>query len=168
MREELVEQAPALRERPYPAHVAFLQRLVTTTHTMAYRLTGGTIGGTIAGLPMLLLTTIGRRTNQLRTAPLLYGRDGDDLVIVASNGGAAKHPTWLLNLQARPRVLVQIGAERFVVDAQQASPHERDRLWPLMVGLYPMYAQYQARTERPIPVIVLRPCDDERPTTKDE
>ena len=156
MREELGEQAGALRGRPYPAHVAFLQRLVTTAHTAAYRLTGGAIGGTIAGLPMLLLTTIGRRTNQLRTAPLLYLRDGDDLVIVASNGGAAKHPTWWLNLQARPRALVQVEDRRFTVRAQQASASERDRLWPLVVALYPSYKQYQARTARPIPVIVLR------------
>jgi len=157
MSEALVEPAPALRGRPYPAHVAFLQRLVTTTHTAAYRLTGGAIGGTIAGLPMLLLTTIGRRTNQLRTAPLLYLRDGDDLVIVASNGGAAKHPTWWLNLQSRPRALVQVDDQRFAVQAQQAPATERARLWPLLVALYPPYAQYQARTARPIPVIVLRP-----------
>lgn len=156
-KEPLIEQADALRGRPYPAHVAFLQRLVTTTHTAAYRLTGGAIGGTIAGLPMLLLTTIGRRTNQLRTAPLLYGRDGDDLVIVASNGGAAKHPTWWLNLQARPRALVQVDDRRFVVHAQQAFGAERDRLWPQLVAIYPPYAQYQDRTARPIPVIVLRP-----------
>lgn len=156
-KEPLIEQADALRGRPYPAHVAFLQRLVTTAHTTAYRLTGGALGGTIVGLPMLLLTTIGRRTNQLRTAPLLYGRDGDDLVIVASNGGAAKHPTWWLNLQARPRALVQVEDQRFAVRAQQASAAERARLWPQLVALYPPYAQYQARTARPIPVVVLRP-----------
>jgi deazaflavin-dependent oxidoreductase (nitroreductase family) len=106
---------------------------------------------------MLLLTTIGRRTNQLRTTPLLYLRDGKNLVIVASNGGAAKHPTWWLNLQARPRALVQVEDRRFAVRAHQASDAERDRLWPLVVALYPPYAHYQARTARPIPLIVLRP-----------
>ena len=88
-------------------------------------------------------------------------RDGDDLVIVASNGGAAKHPTWWLNLQARPCALVQVANRRFVVRAQQASVPEHDRLWPLVVALYPTYAHYQARTTRPIPVIVLRPYDDQ-------
>lgn len=80
--------------RPYPPHAARMQRFVTTLHTLAYRFSGGRIGGTLIGLPMLLLTTWGRRTGKLRTAPLLYLPVDGMMVIVGSNGGAAQHPTW--------------------------------------------------------------------------
>lgn len=143
--------------RPYPPRVAFFQRLVTTFHTLVFRLSDGRIGGTVLGCPVLLLTTIGRRTGLPRTAPLLYLPDGQNVVIVASNGGAAKHPTWWLNLASRPRALVEIGASRTLMRAEEAGPAERARLWPLVVAIYPGYEQYQARTSRPIPVIVLAP-----------
>ncbi len=149
-----------LQARPYPPHVAFLQRLVTTLHTLLFRLSGGKIGGTLLGRPVLLLTTLGRRTRLPRTAPLLYLPDAQNVVLVASNGGTAKHPTWWLNLASHPRALVEIGGRRVLMHAEEAGPEERARLWPLVVEMYEGYAQYQARTPRQIPLMVLRPLED--------
>jgi deazaflavin-dependent oxidoreductase (nitroreductase family) len=147
------------RGRPYPPRVARRQGWLTKTHTIAYRLTGGRIGGTLRGMPMLLLTTWGRRTGQLRTTPLLYLPVGAAFVLVASNGGAAQHPTWWFNLRDRPEALVQIGPVRGRVYAAAATPAERQRFWPLLLQVYPPYAQYQARTDREIPLLVLHPID---------
>jgi F420H(2)-dependent quinone reductase len=147
--------------RPYPRHVARVQGLLTTTHTAAYRLTGGRIGGTLVGLPMLLLTTWGRRTGKLRTAPLLYMAIDEVFVLVASNGGAAQHPTWWFNLRANPEALLQIGPVRGRARATQATPAERARLWPLLLEIYPTYAEYQTRTDREIPLLLLHPIDAE-------
>lgn len=141
--------------RPYPQHVARIQRAFTTLHTAAYRLTGGRLGGTLIGIPMLLLTTWGRRSGQLRTSPLLYVPIDEGFAIVASNGGAAKHPTWWFNLQAHPEALAQVGAERIIVHAATASPVRRSELWPQLLAIYPQYAEYQKLTNREIPVVVL-------------
>lgn len=145
--------------RPYPRHAAWRQGLLTTAHTIAYRLSGGRLGETLFGMPMLLLTTWGRRTGKLRTAPLLYLPVDNVFVLVASNGGALHHPTWWFNLQANQNALVQIGPTRGRVRAVAASPEERRRFWPLLLQLYPPYAQYQARTDREIPLSVLHPID---------
>lgn len=153
----MTEASNALPGRPFPQHVAFLQRLVTTFHTLAYRLSGGQLGATLSGCPVVLVTAIGRKTGKVRTAPLLYLPDGPNVVIVASNGGAAKHPTWWLNLQHRPNALVEIGRRRVPMRAEEAGSAERARLWPLVVAMFPPYEQYRARTSRQIPVIVLRP-----------
>jgi deazaflavin-dependent oxidoreductase (nitroreductase family) len=111
--------------RPYPRRVAHRQRLLTTLHTLVYQLRGGRIGATLLGMPMLLLTTWGRRTGQLRTAPLLYLPVDDVFVLVASNGGARRHPTWWFNVRANPEALVQIGPVRGRVHAVPATPAER-------------------------------------------
>jgi F420H(2)-dependent quinone reductase len=150
---------PATFGRPYPRHVAWRQGLLTKTHTLVYRLTGGRLGATLRGMPMLLLTTWGRRSGKLRTTPLLYLPVDDVFVLVASNGGAVQHPTWWFNLEAHPEALVQIGPARGRVRAVPASPAERHRFWPLLLHIYPPYAQYQARTDREIPLIVLHPID---------
>ena len=152
---------PATFGRPYPRHVAWRQGLLTKTHTLAYRLSGGRIGATLLGMPMLLLTTWGRRSGKLRTTPLLYLPIGDVFVLVASNGGARRHPTWWFNLQARPEALVQIGPVRGRVHAVSATPAEYQRCWPLLLQVYPPYAQYQTRTDRQIPLILLHPIDTE-------
>jgi deazaflavin-dependent oxidoreductase (nitroreductase family) len=128
-------------------------------HTAAYRLTGGRIGGTFRGVQTLLLDHVGRRSGKRRTNPLLYIRDGDDLVIVASRGGSHKHPAWWLNLRDSPRTTVQVGGERREVVAREASEQERARLWPRLVEAWPDYEAYQRRTERRIPVIILSPAD---------
>jgi F420H(2)-dependent quinone reductase len=122
-----------------------------------YQRTGGRIGGMVRGAPVLLLTTTGRKSGQLWTVPLVYRTDGDRLVVVASNGGAARHPAWWLNLRTHPHTTVQVGRERRAVSASEATGAERDRLWELMVDLHAGYADYQRKTRRRIPVVVLEP-----------
>jgi deazaflavin-dependent oxidoreductase (nitroreductase family) len=107
-------------------------------------------------IPTLLLTTVGRRSGRRLTLPLIYGRSGDDYVVVASRGGAPTHPSWYLNLVAEPRVELQVKADRFSATARTAGPEERARLWQPMRDLYPPYDEYQARAGREIPVVVLR------------
>lgn len=108
-------------------------------------------------LPTLLLTTAGRRSGKTRVMPLIYGESGGGYVIVASKGGAPKHPAWYLNLEALPEVGVQVATERFTAKARTASGEERRRLWEQMVDIYPPYADYQKKTDREIPVVVLDP-----------
>ncbi len=108
---------------------------------------------------MLLLTTIGRKSGEPRTTPLSYLRDGDDCVIVASNNGADRHPAWWLNLDAHPKAEITVGHEAWAVDALIAESEEYARLWPLLLDYNPQYAGYQAKTERNIPVVILRRND---------
>ena len=129
-------------------------RVGGAVHTALYRLTGGKVAGRAFGVPVLLLTVAGRKTGKRRTAPLLYGRDGDNLVVIASKGGDPKHPAWYLNLR-RAEADVEIGRERRRVRARDAEGEERERLWAQMVGLYAPYAEYQKKTTRRIPVVVL-------------
>ncbi|MER7457568.1 nitroreductase family deazaflavin-dependent oxidoreductase [Micromonospora sp. NPDC126480] len=107
------------------------------------------------GVFTLLLTTRGRRSGTLRRTALIYGRDGEAYLVVASQGGAPEHPAWYLNLRADPRVEVQVGAERFVARARTAAPEEKPRMWSTMAAIWPAYDDYQARTDREIPVVVL-------------
>jgi F420H(2)-dependent quinone reductase len=152
---------PGTYGRPYPRGVARRQALITQLHTAVYVLSGGRISATLFGMPMLLLTTWGRRTGKLRTTPLLYLPVDDLFVLVASNGGAQHHPTWWFNLQANPEALVQIGPVRGRVRFRPASPEEHSRFWPLLLQVYPGYAEYQAKTDRKIPLPVLHPIDRE-------
>jgi len=127
-------------------------------HTFVYRATGGRIGHTGPGLPsMLLLDHVGAKSGTRRTSPLLYFSDGDDLVLVASKGGFAKHPAWFHNLMANPKTTVQVGPEKRQVRARRATPDERERLWPLVVSTYSGYETYQRRAGREIPLVVLEP-----------
>ena len=107
------------------------------------------------GVFTLLLTTRGRRSGKLRRTALIYGRDGEAYVIVASQGGDPRHPAWYLNLEADPTAQVQVGADRFTARARTATPEEKARLWPMMADIWPAYDDYQAKTERDIPVVVL-------------
>jgi deazaflavin-dependent oxidoreductase (nitroreductase family) len=107
------------------------------------------------GVPTLLLTTVGRRTGQLRRTALIYGMSGPDHVVVASKGGAPSHPAWYLNLQANPRAEIQVGGERHRVVARTAQGEERSRLWDQMRAIWPDYEVYATRTDREIPVVVL-------------
>ena len=124
---------------------------------LCYKLTGGAIGGGSAGMPILLLTTTGRKTGRRRTTPLLYVTDGENIVVVASNGGRPRHPQWWLNLEKNPEAEVQVRNEKRRVKAEEATGVERERLWRLVVGMYHGYEEFQRATTRKIPVVVLRP-----------
>jgi F420H(2)-dependent quinone reductase len=128
-------------------------------HTFLYQRTGGRLGHSIPGVPgkMLLLDHVGAKSGTKRTSPLLYVRDGEDMVIVASKGGFPKHPAWFHNLIANPDTTVQVGSEHCPVHARVATPEERDRLWALVVKAYHGYEDYKARTDREIPLVVLEP-----------
>ena len=152
----LLRVASSRRSLPVP-NVAFVIKTVSMLHRLVYRLTGGRVGGTFAGAPVLLLTTTGARSGQPRTTPLLYLADGPDFVVAASNGGADRHPGWWRNLLQHPEAEIQIGEERRPVIFEQATPEESRRLWPRLMRLYPDYAVYQQRTSREIPLAILRP-----------
>jgi deazaflavin-dependent oxidoreductase (nitroreductase family) len=124
-------------------------------HVRRYRETDGEVGYLWRGVPTLILTTTGRRSGRQRPTPLIFGRDGDDHVVVASKGGAPAHPAWYRNLVDHPEVEVQVKGERFRARARTAEGEERARLWKLMTGIWPAYDQYQQRTGRRIPVVVL-------------
>lgn len=126
-------------------------------HTRRYVETNGEDGHFWRGIPTLVLTTMGRRSGKPRRNALIYGRDGDNYVVVASKGGADTHPLWYLNLTADPEVRLQVGADKLSARASTASPEEKTRLWPVMTAIFPNYAEYEAKTSRDIPVVVLEP-----------
>jgi deazaflavin-dependent oxidoreductase (nitroreductase family) len=115
------------------------------------------IGGGKGMIATLLLTTVGRRSGNVLTLPLIFGRSGDDYVIIASKGGAPTHPAWYLNLQANPEVKLQVKAEKFKARARTATGAERTALWSRMVEIFAPYARYQEKAGREIPVVVLAP-----------
>lgn len=132
------------------------ERLYGKEHVAKYRETGGEVGHIWKeGSTVLLLTTTGRTTGKLTTTPLIYARDGDNYVIVASQGGAPKHPGWYRNLVKTPEVEVQVEDEVFFARARTAVGKERDRLWAKANEVWPHYEEYAKRTERVIPVVVL-------------
>jgi deazaflavin-dependent oxidoreductase (nitroreductase family) len=129
-------------------------------HTRAYRETDGEVGHDWRnGTSTLLLTTRGRNSGEPRTTPLIYGRSGDAYLVVASKGGSAEPPSWYQNLQADPEVELQVRADRFRARARDATPEERPELWREMTGHWPAYDDYQKKTDREIPVVVLERVD---------
>lgn len=146
---------------PIPPPGTFRAKVVnvfTNVNVTLYRRSGGRLGNSLKGAPILLLDHVGRKSGRARTAPLLYMRDGDDLVIVASRGGSDAMPAWWLNLQANPTTTVQIGSERRRVLSREASAGEKGALWPRLVEMYGDYEIYQRRTKREIPVVILSPA----------
>jgi deazaflavin-dependent oxidoreductase (nitroreductase family) len=127
------------------------------SHVQAYRETGGEKGYIWNNATTLLLTTTGRRSGEEKTVPLIFVADGDNYVIIASLGGAPKHPVWYLNLEANPRVTLQVKDKVIKAEARTAVPPERERLWARAVEAWPQYNDYQAKTTRQIPVVVLEP-----------
>lgn len=131
--------------------------LLGADHVRRYQETDGETGYWWNGAPTLLLTTTGRRSGEPRTTPLIFGRDGDDHVVVASVGGMPRHPAWYLNLQGTPGARIQVKGDHIDVVARTASDDEKPRLWRLMNEVWPNYERYQERTDRVIPVVVLSP-----------
>ena len=134
-----------------------VMKTVSRTHNALYRTSGGRIGGRLQGMPVLLLTTTGRRSGKSRTTPLLYLRDGAAFLVVGSNGGSSYVPAWWLNLRRSPEAEIEVGREHIRITARSASPNEHARLWPEFTSCYAGYARYQARTARTIPVVILEP-----------
>lgn len=116
-----------------------------------------TVVGGPGPVPTLLLTTVGRKSGQKRIMPLIYGKVEEGYVIVASKGGAPNHPDWYVNLQTEPHVEVQVASHKFQARAETVSGDQRRALWQLMLPIWPPYADYQKKTEREIPVVLLRP-----------
>jgi deazaflavin-dependent oxidoreductase (nitroreductase family) len=139
-----------------PTNKTFM-KLASVTHAFWYTLTGGIVGARVSGAPVLLLTTTGRKSGRSRTTPLTYLQDGERYVIVGSNGGNPQHPSWFLNLRAKPDVEVQVGREKKRAQADVAGDEERARLWPLVVQMYSGYSEYQKETKRTIPLVILKP-----------
>ncbi|OBK10203.1 nitroreductase family deazaflavin-dependent oxidoreductase [Mycobacterium asiaticum] len=126
-------------------------------NTSIYRLSNGKLGGTIKRAPVALLTTTGRRSGEPRVSPLIYVRDGDRVVLVASRGGSNKHPLWYLNLKAQPKVSVQIRDEVLQLKARDATPEERERYWSQLAAVYPPLDDYKTWTDRTIPIVICDP-----------
>ena len=132
-------------------------RLVTGGHSLLHRLSGGRLGGRIAGMPVLLLTTRGRRSGRPRTVPLTYLERRGAVVLVASYGGDDRHPAWYRNILASPEVEVTRGRHRRAMTARTASAAEKAELWPDVVAAYAGYERYRQRTRRDIPLVLLTP-----------
>lgn len=132
-------------------------KVMGKAHSSVYRASDGRVWGKMFGGPVLLLNTTGRKSGERRTTPLLYVMDGDDFVLIASNGGAPKHPAWYLNLMANPDAMVEIRDREVRVRAEEARPEKKAHLWQKMVEMYSGYDGYQRKTEREIPVVVLHP-----------
>jgi deazaflavin-dependent oxidoreductase (nitroreductase family) len=140
-----------------PSYTAPDITLVGDSHVRAYRASDGEVGYLWNGVPSLLLTTTGRKSGEPRTSALIFGRDGDDHLVIASYGGAPQHPAWYLNLQTDPQAEIQVKAEHIPVVGRTASAGEKPRLWQIMTDRWPNYDVYRTRTDREIPLVVLSP-----------
>jgi deazaflavin-dependent oxidoreductase (nitroreductase family) len=145
--------------RPYPPLVAKFARLATAAHVALYRLSGGVVGGRAQHMPVLLLTTTGRKSGKEHTTPLVYLADGDDYVVIASNGGQAKLPNWWLNMRESKQACIELGRKHLRVQVQEANAEERERLWPRMVACRAGHERYQERTPYPLPLVILHPAE---------
>jgi deazaflavin-dependent oxidoreductase (nitroreductase family) len=134
-----------------------LNNLLTLSNRALYRASGGRVGASFAGAPIYLLLTKGRKSGKERAHPLLFIQDGENLVVAASNFGHQNHPSWYLNLKSDPEIWVEQGNKRVPVIAEDAEGVERERLWQRFAKLYEGYRTYEKRTDRHIPVVVLKP-----------
>lgn len=144
--------------------VPTMMRILSRMHVRIYRATRGRIGGTWrigsafrTGVPTCLLTTTGRKSGTERTTPLLYMRDGNRVVLVASQGGLPKHPAWYYNVRTNPDITIQTGSDVRQMRAHTADDTERDELWPKLLEVYSDFESYQSWTERTIPIVVCGP-----------
>jgi len=132
-------------------------KLFGDEHVRKYEETGGKVGHDWNDTQVLILHTRGRKSGKERKNPLIYGRAGDDYLVIASKGGAPDHPDWYLNLMTNPNTTIQVWSDLIAVAAHTATPEEKARLWPTMTAQWPDYDAYQKRTERDIPLVILSP-----------
>ncbi len=133
--------------------------LLGKEHVKKYQETDGEIGHIWNGVTTLLLTTLGNKSGQWRTTPLIYACNGNEYLVIASKGGAPSHPAWYLNLQACPEAQIQVKDKKLKVKARTATESERDSRWKIMSDQWPNYEQYAQRTTRKIPVVILEPIE---------
>ncbi len=139
--------------------VRWFFKLVRTLHALVFGWSGGRVAASIAGMPMLVLTTKGRRTGRAHSIPLGYMTDQDSYVVIASYRGSPRNPEWYLNLLQETNAIVQVSNRKIAVVATTADTESRDRLWPLLIAKTPIYKRFQDRTSRQIPLIYLTPVD---------
>ena len=139
-----------------PPNNRLMISLLSKAHTFWYRATGVALGSRLKGMPVLLLTTTGRKSGRPRTTPLMYLEDGEDMVVIASNSGDDRDPGWWRNLKAHPAATIQLQRERRSVRAERASAGEKARIWPALIARNADYEEYAKRTARDIPVVILK------------
>lgn len=137
-------------------------RTVLSFLVFLYTSTGGRIGGRMNGVDVLLLTTTGRKSGKKRTLPLVYIRDGSAYVITASAGGADKHPGWFFNVRSNPQATIRVKDKQIRVEAEVVGPEKKSELWARLLEVAPVFAGYQKRTSREIPMVILRPVEERR------
>jgi deazaflavin-dependent oxidoreductase (nitroreductase family) len=152
-----------MAENPFSARQVKLgevvMKVMAPLNTWIYRASKGRIGAKFpGGAPICIVTTTGRRSGKARTVPLLFLQDDDDVVVVASKGGMPEHPDWYHNISANPEVQIEIGTDKASYVARTADAGERADLWPRLCEIYSSYADYQARTDREIPVVICSPA----------
>jgi deazaflavin-dependent oxidoreductase (nitroreductase family) len=133
-------------------------RFFTALNVLIYRLSGGRLMNRLEGAPICLVTMTGRKSGKKKTIALMYTPHGQEVLLVASLGGAPQHPVWYYNLKAQPQIELQAGRVRRKMVAREASPEEKRLLWPVVVANYPSFAAYQQRTTREIPLFVCSPA----------
>ena len=147
------------RPSPFPNPKDLMAKVITGFHRTVYDLSKGRIGGDLMQMPVLKLTTVGRKSGERRTTMLTAAHEmGDSVVIVASYGGDDRHPAWYLNLEADPDVQVEMRGRKQPMRARVSNGDERQRLWSEIIRKHPNYAAYQRSTKREIPVVVLEPA----------
>ncbi|HEX6478434.1 MAG TPA: nitroreductase family deazaflavin-dependent oxidoreductase [Ktedonobacteraceae bacterium] len=135
-------------------------KLMLKVIVFLYNVSSGRIGGKVGKVPVLLLTTTGRKTGKQRTLPLAYIMDGSAYVITASAGGADKHPSWFFNIRSNPQAIIQVKDQQIKVRAEIAGPEKKPELWARLVEVAPNFAGYQKRTRREIPMVILHPVEE--------
>ena len=144
---------------PAKAPPKWILRAFSRLNVFVYRLTGGRMMNRMEGSPICLLTMTGRKSGRTLTTPLMYTAHGDDVLLVASLGGAPKNPVWYYNLVAHPDITIQVGTAKRRMRARQASADEKARLWPVVVASYPSFDAYRQKTDRDIPLMICSPAD---------
>ena len=161
----MTETATQEKPKPITARQAKmirpLMKAFSKFNVWVYRMSNGKMLGTMQGAPVCLVTMTGRKSGKERTLPLIHIRRGDDVILIASQGGMAKNPVWYYNIAANPDIVVQTGGDVRRMRARQASDAEKEEIWPLAVDTYKDFDIYQARTERNIPVFICEPVNNQ-------